>query len=368
MKRASRVLRCLIPAALCLTMTSSARAAQPEATALPDSAASHLRLAPGKGVLRWFLGGSVPEKEIVRVLIVVHGYPHDLGHSLSAGLAAVDAAGLSGNTAVIVPFFPAAASFAARCSSPDTPPVGPDDAVWNCSSWIDGKRAEEGGPSAFEAMDGLLAELPRRWPGLRQITLAGFSAGAQFVQHYIGFARPPEGVALRYVVADPGSWLYFDDQRPEPLRDGQAVDWRECTSVSGPGACEYRWRVPAGCHAALRWKYGLQALPAGLAGTPAEIRARYAAADVAYLEGALDTGEGPGRYYGILDKSCAAGAQGPYRLQRGLAYAAYEREFLRLATPRPFAVVPGCAHDVACVLPSPAARVLLFPAQAPLAR
>ena len=111
-----------------------------------------------------------------------------------------------------------------------------------------------------------------------------------------------------------------------------------------------------------RWKYGTAELPAALGRDAAQARARYAAAEVHYLEGALDSSADKGTYYPILDKSCAAMLQGPYRLQRGVAYAAYDRALLAPAQARQVTVVPGCAHDVGCVLPSDAARAVLFPA------
>lgn len=240
--------------------------------------------------------------------------------------------------------FQVAADQAARCSSPGVPPRRLETSCGPAGSWI------EGGPSAngarvtsFAAMDALVAELVRRWPGLRTVTVAGFSAGGQMVQHYIGFANPaPAGasssaatVALRYVVADPGTWLYFDAWRPHPPADGT------CPGVN-------------------RWKYGTDDLPASLGRNAAQARERYAAADVHYLEGALDGSDARGTYYGILDKSCAAMAQGPYRLQRGLAYAEYERTLLAPGRRREVVVVPGCAHDVACVFPSEAARAVLL--------
>ena len=88
-------------------------------------------------------------------------------------------------------------------------------------------------------------------------------------------------------------------------------------------------------------------------------RARYSKADVAYLEGELDTGEHQNAFFKILDRSCAANLQGPYRLQRGLAYAAYDKRFL--VSNHALAIVPGCAHDVTCIFVSKTARPVLFP-------
>ena len=103
-----------------------------------------------------------------------------------------------------------------------------------------------------------------------------------------------------------------------------------------------------------------RACPRTWAAIAAQARARYAAADIHYLQGELDTGEGKGTAYRVLDKSCAAAAQGPYRLQRGLAYAQYDRTLLAPEKRREVTVVPGCAHDVACVFPSEAARAALL--------
>ena len=112
------------------------------------------------------------------------------------------------------------------------------------------------------------------------------------------------------------------------------------------------------------WKYGVAQVPATLGQTGHEARTRYVGADIAYLEGALDTGDGPGTANRLLDKSCGAQLQGPYRLQRGVAYAAYDRQVLAPSNPRTLTVVPGCAHSVSCVFPSPAAAGVLFPAAA----
>ena len=76
-----------------------------------------------------------------------------------------------------------------------------------------------------------------------------------------------------------------------------------------------------------------------------------------------DTGTAPGAYYRILDKSCAAQLQGPYRLQRA-AYADYDRRYLAPDKPHRLTIVPGCGHNVACVFPAPAAGRALFPINA----
>lgn len=293
-------------------------------------------------------------------LLILHGHPRDVGRSFEAGLQAARAAGRLPRTLVVAPLYQVAPAQAGRCSMPDTPGAQPGDALWSCAGWLAGAPSLGAHPlGAFAALDALLGELARQWPSLRSVTLVGFSAGAQMLQHSIGFAAdPPAGVALRYVIADPGSWLYFDPVRPVPLRGERTVPWEAC----GTGGCTWRFDVPATSPACAydHWKYGTQSLPGYLPRTGAQARAHYAAAQVDYLEGALDSSADKGTFYPILDKSCAAMLQGPFRLQRGLAYAAYEQAVLKPRTPRRMIIVPGCAHDVACVLGADAARPVLF--------
>lgn len=268
-----------------------------------------------------------------RALIAMHGHPRDANRTFDASLKAVRNAGALDNTLVVAPVFQVAAADAGKCHAPGTPDAQAGDLLWTCASWLEGGASANGsGVSSFAAMDALVAEISARWPSLRGITVAGFSAGGQMVQHYIGFARPPvDGPALRYVVADPGTWLYFD---PRPGADA-------CTGID-------------------RWKYGTEGLPQNLGRNAAEARTAYVAADVRYLEGALDSTGGPGTAYRVLDKSCAAMAQGPYRLQRGQAFFEYDRTVLAPGRLRTLTIVPGCAHDVACVFPSDTARAALL--------
>ncbi|MEP7098895.1 MAG: hypothetical protein ABI781_00205 [Burkholderiales bacterium] len=270
-------------------------------------------------------------------LIALHGHSRDANKTFDAALLAVRRAGRDADTLVIAPVFQVEAARAANCRTAGVPAAQPGDLLWTCSSWLEGAASANGSRfGSFAALDALVAELVRQWPSLRSVTIAGFSAGAQMVQHSIGFAAaPPAGVTLRYVVADPGSWLYFDAFRPHP------VDAANCPAVN-------------------RWKYGTESLPAHFTRDAAQARAHYAAAEIHYLEGELDSDAAKGTAYRVLDTSCAANAQGPFRLQRGQAYLTYDRALLAPAHRRELVVVPGCAHDVACVFPSPAASAALL--------
>jgi pimeloyl-ACP methyl ester carboxylesterase len=137
------------------------------------------------------------------------------------------------------------------------------------------------------------------FPNLRQVVVAGHSGGGQVVQRYAiaGKGEPllaQQGVGVRYVVANPSSYAYFNSERPEPS-------------------------IAASCPGYNDWKYGMEARPAYLADPPAAaLEQAYVARRVIYLLGTLDTNPD----HPALDKSCMAEAEGPYRYARGHAYAA----------------------------------------------
>lgn len=322
--------------------------------------AYRVKLADSAGDLPYFVAkyhGPTPHS----ALIVLHGHPRDAGKTLAAALKAAQLAAKTDDRLLVAPLFPVSDAQAAHCHSPGVPPAQADDALWSCSSWIEGGLDNQGNTSSFAALDSLVGELKIKWPTVRSVTIAGFSAGAQFVQHYVGFAHPPAGVKLRYVIADPGSWLYFGSRRPQPVKNDRPADWRDCNQQ---GDCSFDWVENRNdvCPNVDRWKYGIEAVPAFLDQNSTSVRQRYASADITYLEGEKDTGSSPGTFYKILDKSCAAQAQGPYRLQRGIAYAAYDRRFIAPHAKRDLLIVPDCAHDVACVFPSKTGRSALFDA------
>lgn len=343
--------RAVLVAAACVVPLAAAAADDASSCTAAASPACYFGFAaPGDGgALRYYASLPPPTTPDAatpaptNVLIALHGHPRDADRTFDAALAAVRGGGALASTLVVAPVFQVDAARAARCRTPGVPAAAAGDALWTCASWMEGGRADSG-LTSFAALDALVVELARQWPSLRTVTIAGFSAGAQMVQHYIGFAAAaPAGVRVRHVVSDPGTWLYFDAFRPVPPASGSCPDLD-------------------------RWKYGTDGLPASLGREASVARRRYAAAEVHYMEGALDSGDAPGTYYRILDKSCAAMAQGADRLQRGLAYAAYDRAMLAPAAQRQVTVVPGCAHDVACVFPSSAARSVLLGDSPPPAR
>ena len=302
------------------------------ATAAPARRIMRVAL-PGGTMLGYYI--ATTPASVRSILIGVQGYVRDANRTWDAAAKAVADAGHADDTLVVAPIFAVAAPEAQRCQYHGVPEAAPGDALWHCGNWSGGAPAgNDPRVTSFTAMDTLIAALAREFPTARRITVAGFSAGGQYVQRYAAFAAPPPaGVHLRFVVADPSSFLYFDPERPQP----------------GIAACpSYN-----------RWKFGTEALPPFLGRSAAAARATYADADLSYLEGSLDRDAGPGTAYRNLARNCAAELQGPFRLQRGLAYAAYDKAKLAHGA-HPLTIVPGCAHSVSCVFPAPAARAALF--------
>lgn len=187
--------------------------------------------------------------------------------------------------------------------------------AWTHSRWDMGqdsaKSSNRPAPvSSFTVLDDLLLHLSERklMPNLQDIVLAGHSAGGQMVQRYAVFNNIDEhlrksGVALRYVVANPSSYVYFTRDRPQ---DGGKV---------------FRPYNPGLCPEFNDYRYGMEHLPLNLRESdPARLAARYGARDVTYLLGGADNNP----EHRLLDKSCAAEAEGATRLARGRAFLHYE--------------------------------------------
>lgn len=188
-------------------------------------------------------------------------------------------------------------------------------AAWRKASWEDGEDSVQaaGRPapvSSFQVLDDLLRTLNdrKRLASLQGIVLAGHSAGAQLVQRYavlndIDGPLRRDGLALRYVVANPSSYLYLTNERPR---------------ADGKGYAPYERGI---CPTYNQYKYGTDKLPAYARETEdSRLFVRYAARDVTYLLGGADNNP----EHRLLDKACGAEAQGATRLARGTGYVQYE--------------------------------------------
>lgn len=302
-------------------------------------------------------------------LIVIHGHSHDAAKTFNAAIAASAVNRLS-TTLVIAPLFQVNDTNAKKCRSEEQQSAQANDFVWTCASWMEGGSSQNDPDlTSFKAIDQLVEKIIERYPTIRTVTIAGFSAGAQTVQHYIGFsALKAQSYSVRYVIADPGTWLYFDDARPQPMIADRRVTWPECDAdgLSGFGKCTVQIvassEMMRNCPNYNQWKYGIEALPTILLQqhTANAARIAYQGADITYIEAALDSDSRKKASYKVLDKSCGAALQGPFRLHRGLAYALYDQQKLRSPHHRMMKIVPDCGHDVGCIFQSESGRQALF--------
>jgi pimeloyl-ACP methyl ester carboxylesterase len=284
----------------------------------------------GSGTMPIYLsaGWNAPFPQITRALIIIHGRLRNADSYFASGRQAVAAAGAAGaSTLLIAPQFLDDDDIAAH----DLPATV---LRWSPTGWMAGLPAHGGAPlSSFDVLDALLAHLADHtlFPHLTQIVIAGHSGGGQVTQRYavLGRAGRADGIALRYVIANPSSYAWFTPDRPRP------VD---------------------GCPTYDEWKYGLKYLPPYAGETDAAtLESRYITLDIRYLIGGADTNPA----LPILDKTCPAEAQGADHLSRGENFFAY----LRARHPdlqQQLAVVPGVGHNENAMLTSPAGLQDLF--------
>jgi pimeloyl-ACP methyl ester carboxylesterase len=210
--------------------------------------------------------------------------------------------------------------------------LGGDILVWHRDSWSGGTDAiAPAAVSSFAAIDAILAKLGDKaiFPNLSQVVVAGHSGGGQVVQRYAvaGKGESPlqgQGIHVRYVVANPSSYVYFTSERPGP--DGRLAPF------AGAEACP-RYND---------WKYGFAAgTPGYLDQTMKGYEARYAARDVIYLLGTKDINPN----HPVLDKSCMGEAEGPFRYARGHWYFAQMQARLGAQFTHHLHDVTGVGHE-----------------------
>jgi len=199
----------------------------------------YLNIGPGELSLGVSQDWKHPLPQVQRALIVIHGRLRNAQTYLHSAERAATQAGQLSTTLVIAPQF-LNESDGSRHTFPDTL------LRWHANDWMAGAPAV--GPqalSSYAALDQILARLDdrKRFPALREVVIAGHSGGAQVVQRYALTTQAEktlqaDGIKVRYVIANPSSYAYFNAQRPIPTFDA------------------------ANCPGFNTWKYGLKELPA----------------------------------------------------------------------------------------------------------
>lgn len=273
-----------------------------------------------------------PQPEITHAVLMFHGRLRNADVYWRTAKNAQTVAKQSQHSMLIVPQFLADADIKKHALSEDF-------LHWQWEAWMGGETAN--GPlaiSSFEVIDALLTRLTdrQRFPNLRSVVLAGHSGGAQIVQRYAVVGKADallksHTISVRYVVANPSSYLYFSETRP--------------------------FSKSANCDKFNQWKYGWEAAPDYVdSKSRANYETQYSQRDVVYLLGELDTNP----HHPALDKSCSAEMQGAFRLERGLHYFNYLQQRHPTMTQQRIIRVPGVAHDGDAMFESAAGISALF--------
>lgn len=281
-----------------------------------------------------------PQPDIRRAVLVLHGRLRNADVYKRSADAAWLAAGEAGRTSLmIVPQFLTPADVREW-------QLEPSIIRWASSAWMGGEPAVGPAPlSAFDVLDGILRKLADKtaFPSLDTVVVAGHSGGGQVVARYavVGTgeaALTAAGVHVRYVIANPSSYLYFSADRPNGRGGFAPFDRAACPDFNA-------------------WKYGPDdPIPYANTLDLKATEAAFAQRDVIYLLGTADIDpEHP-----ALDKSCGAEAQGPYRYARGVSYVAYLRTRSGSALKHRQWDVPGVGHNDDRMLTSPCGLAALF--------
>jgi len=243
---------------------------------------------------------------IENVVVLQHGVTRSGDTTYAVGMTLLSTSGVDeSKTLVLAPQF----------SAPEDTLQGKRNIpLWNSdglSNWAAGATSVDRKyqMSSMQVYDDLLRQFRdrSRFPLLKRVTFAGHSAGAQFVHRYAVLNNDDEstrayGIDVRYIVANPSSYLYFTNERP-----------------FGDSFLPFSYSV---CAEFNDYKYGMQnMIPYGVGYSSMNLFGRHAARQVTYMLGTADNDPN----HPELDTRCAAEAQGPNRLDRGRAYVSYER-------------------------------------------
>ena len=274
-----------------------------------------VRTSLGSGYARYFGTASLDgDPSVTRAIVIVHGVLRDADYYYDTGVIAADAAHALKDTLVIAPQFVERTDLAGKAASAQT--------LYWPSTWPGGSDAVAPAPiSTYDVFDAIVARLSdaKRFPSLREIVIAGHSAGGQIVQRYAVVGKSPQldssaRIPVRLVVSNPSSYFYFTDWRPIP--QSNCADFNE-------------------------WRYGLKGAPRYVSGTSAQLESRYIRRHVTYLMGTADTNPNEED----LDRSCGGEAQGPYRFMRAKYYIEYVGSRHPAGTAQDYAFVQGVPHD-----------------------
>jgi pimeloyl-ACP methyl ester carboxylesterase len=290
---------------------------------------------------------------IRRALVMVHGTNRNADHYFTTATAAAFLAGALDDAVVISPRLTA-------CNDK----LEPNEVGWSCTgdSWRSGGIAATNPElSSFDFMDEIVRKLGNKtvFPNLRNIVVAGHSAGGQFVARYQMSNRVHEslGTPISYVVANPSSYAWPSSTRPLPVDDAATENAKGAWETDKPHTkFSYGPFDASACQNYDRWPAGFQNRTAGYTAkiSDDQLKKQLVSRPTTYLLGQVDT-----LPLGGFDSSCLAMAQGATRRARGEAFVKYVNE--ELGAHHAIQIVPECGHNDRCVYTTDAVLAVVFP-------
>ena len=335
-----------------------AQAAAP-CTAAPGACTEWVTVGggPARALIYRSYSLEVRNEHVSRVLVMIHGKNRDADNYYSTAMAAAFLAHAQHDTAVIAPLM---ASSAPACGDPITPP----QIDFSCSgdSWRAGASAiSDPHLTSFDFVDEILRKAATSgvFPNLRQIVVAGHSAGGQFAMRYAmsNKLHGRLGVTLSYVVANPSSYPWPDTARPLPTGDAHPSAAEQAWQDEHPHARFQFGAIDASqCPDFNHWPFGLDARTTGYTRDMESqgLVRQLASRPTTYVLGQIDVLPVAG-----FDSSCAAMLQGPTRRARGEAFVAYMQQ--RWHAHHRIRIVPDCGHNARCIFTADEVLPELFP-------
>lgn len=290
------------------------------------------------------------DERISRLVVVVHGTNRNADDYAEGILAAATQAGVQDETLIIAPQF-------LREQDIQAHDLTPDYLYWTNDGWKEGDASlnsqanpESRAFSSYEVIDQLVENIlvSGFFNNIREIVFVGHSAGGQFVNRYAA-ANPFHAdweerydISIRYVVANPSSYLYFNHERQVP-------GYEDLFTTPSANSC------PAYNY----YKYGLEFLNQYMNQVGEEkIREQYPVREVVYLLGEEDNEPNGSN----LDTSCEAMLQGAHRLERGQVYFNYLQHYFgeAITEKHQLAIVPGVGHSHSRMFNSVTGRSIIF--------
>lgn len=285
---------------------------------------------------------------IQKAIVVVHGNNRNADDYFeNMEIAANSVAELSANTLIIAPQFLTEEDI-------EFHNLDAEHLYWTSGGWKSGSnsRDEVSHPRpvripSYAVLDSLLLHIAQQFSNLELITVTGHSAGGQLTQRMAASSPIVQqlcgafSIGIRFVVANPSSYVYMDNQR----RKSGMVNQFEVPNTT--------------CDDYNEWKYGLEDLytypeSAGVD----SIRTMFSSRKVIYLLGEEDNSPTSSS----LDKSCAANLQGAHRYERGIIFYNYLQFYYGsgITENHKLVTVPNVGHSNFEIYNSSQGKAVLF--------